>query len=198
MIRVEARGLVCPAPVIETKKVLRDNASGEDVVVSVDNLIATQNLSKMAEQMKLNASVVKLSEDNYEVTISKKEEAEADAEGCKLMMATDSYVVAIGSSKMGDGDEELGKKLLEGFIYSLTEQDVRPDKVVFYNSGVFMSSVNEKSVEDLKKLRESGTEILSCGMCLNYYKLTEKLQVGEITNMYRITEILRSNHVVRP
>lgn len=99
---------------------------------------------------------------------------------------------------MGKGDEEFSKSLLEGFIYALTEQDQIPEKVIFYNRGVMLTSVNEKTVEDLQNLASKGVEILSCGLCLGNYKLKEKLQVGEITNMYKIVEILRSHHVVSP
>ena len=31
-----------------------------------------------------------------------------------------------------------------------------------------------------------GVEILTCGTCLNFYGLTEKLAVGGVTNMYVI------------
>jgi len=63
---------------------------------------------------------------------------------------------------------------------------------------LFKLSLNEKTIADLKKLEEAGVEILSCGLCLDYYKLKESLKVGTITNMYRIVEILRTHHVVRP
>ena len=57
---------------------------------------------------------------------------------------------------------------------------------------------HEKTIADLKKLEEAACEVLSCGLCLDYYKLKESLKVGTITNMYRIVEVLRSHHVVRP
>lgn len=46
------------------------------------------------------------------------------------------------------------------------------------------------SLEDLRELESRGTEILTCGTCLDYYGLKEKLAVGSVTNMYRIAEIL--------
>lgn len=202
MITIDARGKVCPVPVIETKKVLRTAEGKEGATVLVDNLIATQNLSKMAAQMKLSSEVKKIAENDYEVVIGK-----AGADGAEaavkpaaqgILDESGSYVVAIGSDKMGDGDEVLGKKLIGSFLYALTEQDVLPDKIVFYNSGVFLTVEGSACLEDLNKLRDLGTEILSCGLCLNFYELTEKLAVGEVTNMYRIAEIIRSNKTVRP
>ena len=43
---------------------------------------------------------------------------------------------------------------------------------------------------EIKKLQEKGVEIISCGTCLDYFKLKEKLLVGEISNMYSIYETL--------
>lgn len=200
MIEVNAMGKVCPIPVIMTKKVLRENTTGENIMIRVDNEIATQNLTKMAGQLNIKSNVTKLSDAEYTVLY--------DLEGCEacavlndssvLEQGADEYVVAINSDKMGTGDEAFGTTLLENFIYALTEQDRIPKMVVMYNSGVRLVTENEKTVNDLKTLQEKGTEILACGLCLDFYGLKEKLRVGSATNMYRIVEIMRTNKVVRP
>lgn len=200
MIEVNAMGKVCPIPVIMTKKVLRENTAGENIVIRVDNEIATQNLTKMAGQLNIKSNVTKLSDAEYTVLY--------DLEGCEacavlndssvLEQGADEYVVAINSDKMGTGDEAFGTTLLENFIYALTEQDRIPKMLVMYNSGVRLVTENEKTVKDLKTLQEKGTEILACGLCLDFYGLKEKLRVGSATNMYRIVEIMRTNKVVRP
>ena len=200
MIEVNAMGKVCPIPVIMTKKVLRENTTGENIMIRVDNEIATQNLIKMAGQLNIKSNVTKLSDAEYTVLY--------DLEGCEacavlndssvLEQGADEYVVAINSDKMGTGDEAFGTTLLENFIYALTEQDRIPKMVVMYNSGVRLVTENEKTVKDLKTLQEKGTEILACGLCLDFYGLKEKLRVGSATNMYRIVEIMRTNKVVRP
>lgn len=200
MIEVNAMGKVCPIPVIMTKKVLRENTTGENIMIRVDNEIATQNLTKMAGQLNIKSNVTKLSDAEYTVLY--------DLEGCEvcavlndssvLEQGADEYVVAINSDKMGTGDEAFGTTLLENFIYALTEQDRIPKMVVMYNSGIRLVTENEKTVKDLKTLQEKGTEILACGLCLDFYGLKEKLQVGSATNMYRIVEIMRTNKVVRP
>jgi len=200
MIEVNAMGKVCPIPVIMTKKVLRENTTGENIMIRVDNEIATQNLTKMAGQLNIKSNVTKLSDAEYTVLY--------DLEGCEvcavlndssvLEQGADEYVVAINSDKMGTGDGAFGTTLLENFIYALTEQDRIPKMVVMYNSGIRLVTENEKTVKDLKTLQEKGTEILACGLCLDFYGLKEKLQVGSATNMYRIVEIMRTNKVVRP
>lgn len=196
MKEINAMGKVCPLPVIETKKALKSEEGKDGVVVAVDNEIATQNLSKMAEQMKLSHSVEKLSDSEFKVTIGGTGEVPATVES--KVGASAGYVVAIGSDQMGTGDAELGKKLIGSFIYALAEQDELPSKILFYNAGVYLTNQNSKSLEDLKALAQGGVEILSCGLCTNFYGITEQLAVGSVTNMYRIVEILRTNHVVRP
>ncbi|MDY5730673.1 MAG: sulfurtransferase-like selenium metabolism protein YedF [Eubacteriales bacterium] len=192
-MKINCIGLACPLPVIRTKQYLREHA-GESVEVLVDNEVATQNLSKMAQQLGMQATVTKQDDHRYTVVI----DGTMQSEECAVMEMGNEYVVAISADKMGDGAEELSKKLIEGFIYSLTEQDVLPKFVVCYNAGVKLSSINPKTVEDLKTLVNKGVQVLSCGLCLDFYGLKENLQAGEITNMYRIVEILRSHRVVRP
>ena len=54
-------------------------------------------------------------------------------------------------------------------------------------------------LEDLKKLEAQGVEILTCGTCLNFYGLTDRLAVGGVTNMYDIVERLATaGKVIKP
>ena len=100
--------------------------------------------------------------------------------------------VLIGSDRMGQGAEELGKILIKGFIYSLSELPIPPKYVIFLNSGAYLTAKGANTLEDLKRLEEKGTEILTCGTCINYYELQDELAVGKIVNMYEITERLAS------
>ncbi len=191
---IDAMGLACPRPVILTKKAIREE-NLDEVTVKVDNEIATENLTKMGKQLGFSAEVKTNSKTDYEVYLKKTGDAQ-----CELMFEEDSseYIVVISSDHMGTGDETFSKNLLEGFIYALTEQDVAPKYVVFYNMGVTLPSINEKVIGDLKALEERGTQVLSCGLCLGQYDMKEKLQVGEITNMYRICELMIQYKVVKP
>ncbi|MDY6045156.1 MAG: sulfurtransferase-like selenium metabolism protein YedF [Peptoniphilus sp.] len=195
MKTIDAMGLACPRPVILTKKAIREE-NLEEVLVKVDNKIATQNLSKMAKQLGFSADIKENSNTDYEVHLLKTGDAETVSVGESAMNG--EYIVAISSDMMGTGDETFSKNLLEGFIYALTEQDIAPTYVVFYNSGVKLPSLNDKVIGDLKTLEERGTQVLSCGLCLGQYELKEKLQVGEITNMYRICELFIEYKVVKP
>ena len=77
---------------------------------------------------------------------------------------------------------------MKGFIYAVSHQEQLPEKVLMYNSGAFLSCEGSDSLEDLKSLEAQGVEILTCGTCLDYYGLKEKLAVGSVTNMYSIVE----------
>lgn len=102
--------------------------------------------------------------------------------------------------KLWEGpNEQLGATLLKGFIYALTQQDKLPDQILFYNGGAFLTCEGSESLEDLKSLEAQGVEIRTCGTCLNFYGLTEKLQVGDVTNMYDIAERMsKADRIIKP
>ena len=97
-------------------------------------------------------------------------------------------IVVLRSGQMGEGNDELGAVLMKGFIYALTELDNLPETILLYNGGAPLSCEGSDSLEDLKTLEAQGVEIMTCGTCLNYYGLSDKLAVGTATNMYAIAE----------
>ena len=199
-IKVDAMGDQCPIPVIKTKKALKEITETTLVEVHVDNEIAVQNLSKMAKQKKLEEQhyIIKIKAEAEGVSIQQKAPAENDKEICYPDRKSNTVVV-LSSNQMGNGSEELGQILMKGFIFALTELDELPSTVLLYNSGVKLSTEGSNSIEDLKTLQAQGVEILSCGTCLNYYDLTEKLQVGDVTNMYFILEkMAQADKIIRP
>ena len=206
MIKVNALGDACPIPVVKTKNAIRELGSSGVVEVSVDNEIAVQNLNKMAKQKNYEFSYEKKSDTEYIVTIGINSDSKTDTNTVSKISGTQKdeislkeTVVVIDSDKMGDGDEEFSKTLLKGFIYALSSQDIPPAKIIFYNTGVRMTTEGSESIEDLKVLANAGAKIYSCGACLNNYGLTEKLLIGEVTNMYDIAGyLLNADLVVRP
>ncbi len=116
--------------------------------------------------------------------------AEEQAQQICAAPARGPVIVAIGSAEMGNGDPKLGKILMKSFLYSLTQLDALPQTVLFFNGGVRMTTEGSESIEDLKALEAQGVEILSCGTCLDFYGLKDKLRVGGITNMYVIAQTM--------
>ena len=205
MIKVNAIGDACPIPVVKTKNAIRELGGSGAVEVSVDNEIAVQNLLKMAKQKEYEASFEKKSNTEYIVTVNVNGGEASEAKPVtKTAVKSDEIkfketIVVIDSDKMGDGDEEFSKTLLKGFIYALSSQDIPPAKILFYNTGVRITTEGSASIEDLKVLENAGAKIYSCGACLNNYGLSEKLLVGEVTNMYDIVSyLMEADLVIRP
>ena len=190
---LNAKGLACPIPVVKTKKLLEEY---DTVETTVDNFTATQNLTKLAEQLDYNIDVKTVSEEEYIVIISAKEESKKAEKTSQA--EDDSYIVVINKQIMGHGSEELGKKLMKAFLYTLTEQKVMPKKVIFYNGGALLVDKTRSHVlEELKELEDNGVEIMCCGACIDYYNV--ELALGNPSNMYFIFEEMRNaNKVVRP
>ena len=200
MITVNAMGDNCPIPVIKTKKAMAALTGPETIEVLVDNEIAVQNVTKMASSSGGKVTSEKLGDAEYKVTIEMEGAPAADgAEAVCAPDARDNTVVVVSSDRMGSGNDELGKVLIKGFIYALTEQDVLPQTILFYNGGAKLTCEESPTLEDLKSLEAQGVEILTCGTCLNHYGLTDKLQVGSVTNMYVIAEkMTQAGNIVKP
>ena len=209
-MRLDERGKQCPLPVVETRKALEAAGPGETIEVVVDNEIAVQNLRKMADHKGLEFRSEKTGEREFTAWVRAAEggtaasqvagelgaaaaQASGRSDGCPAPAccppAADGGIVAVISSDcMGQGDDTLGKLLMKGFIYALSQQEQLPRTVLLYNGGAFLSCEGSDSVEDLRELEAQGVEILTCGTCLNHYGLEGKLQVGGVTNMYEIAE----------
>lgn len=201
MIKVDAMGDACPIPVVKTKNAIRELSGPGVVETLVDNEIAVQNLTKMANQKGYGVKSEKLGQDQYKVTMTIGEGAEMPKEGEAEVCLVEpgqqkKIVVVISSPNMGDGSEELGRTLMKGFIYALSQQDVLPSTILFYNGGAALTCEDSPALEDLKSLEAQGVEILTCGTCLDFYGLKDKLKVGDVTNMYVIVEKMVGAHLI--
>jgi selenium metabolism protein YedF len=187
---INVLGKPCPIPVIEAKKALRKAAADERVKVLVDNDISRQNLEKMAAGMGFPCSYETQDDGNILVIITAAPAKGGSGTAAAGTGVTGGLVVAVGRNTMGSGNDELGAILIKAFIYSLTELDTSPETVLFFNSGVKLSTEGSNVIADLKTLESKGTTILSCGTCLDFYTLKEKLLVGTVTNMYAIVSTM--------
>ncbi|WIV12531.1 sulfurtransferase-like selenium metabolism protein YedF [Proteiniborus sp. MB09-C3] len=188
---IDARNQACPKPVIMTKKALDETSEGV-VTTIVDNEVAKENVSKLAKSLNFDYTVEKR-ENEYYIHITKGAVAEEveEANACVPNTFKDT-VILFGNDKLGQGSEELGNILIKGYIYTLTESTPFPSTLLFLNGGVRLTVEGSPVLDDLKKLKSEGVEILSCGTCLDFYSLKEKLAVGEITNMYTIVEKMKN------
>lgn len=192
---LDLKGMQCPKPVLETQKAFKDQSITEFEVI-VDNAAARENLKRLADSKGYKYEV---KESPNEIVINIKRESgetivqeEEFVAVCDIASDVSNAVLLIKNEFLGDGNDELGKVLMKGFLYTITETKPYPEKVVLLNSAVKLSTVNEETIAHLKKLEEAGTKIYSCGTCLNYYDLADQLKVGVVGNMYDVVESLNS------
>ena len=201
-ITVDARGEQCPIPVVKATKAIGEMTEPSVLEVHVDNEIAVQNLLRMASGKGYAAKSEQLAEKHYQVTVDVDRLPEAGAApeaAICLPDARGNTVVAVGTAFMGFGNDELGKTLMKGFLYAVSQQEELPKTMLFYNGGAHLTTEGSASLEDLKNMEAQGVEILTCGTCLDFYGLKDKLAVGGVTNMYAIVEKMsKAAKVIKP
>ncbi|MGN0070206.1 MAG: sulfurtransferase-like selenium metabolism protein YedF [Atopobiaceae bacterium] len=198
-MEIDARNLKCPKPVVLTLEALPKLKDGESLDILVNDNVALSNLMRLAASKKLDFyanqqgadTVIKLVPRADSEIGSDAAEKEAQA-FCDVPAAAPAAptVIAVDTDSMGRGNDELGHILMKGFIYALAHQEKVPDTMLFYNGGAHLTCEGSESLDDIKELESRGTKILTCGTCLDFYGIKDKLAVGEVTNLYAIAEIV--------
>lgn len=178
---IDARGMACPMPVINTKKILEAMEKGA-VTTLVDNEAAKDNVKALANSMGCGVEIEQEGNE-YRVHITKK-----NVKMSSDNLVTDNTVLLISASEMGRSSAELGDILMKSFMFTLVESDKLPKTILFVNGGIYLTCADSSVLEHLISLRNRGVEILSCGTCLDYFNLKDKLAVGQVSNMYTIYE----------
>ncbi len=110
--------------------------------------------------------------------------------------AMDSTIV-INSERLGSGPEELGQKLMGSFLRKMCILENKPERIIFYNTGVKLLAEDSQVLDALDLLSKEGMDLIACGTCINYFELKEKLVVGRISDMLEIIKTLtRSGSVI--
>ena len=200
---IDCRGQACPLPVVNAKKAAEALNNGDVLTVLVDNEIAVQNLTRFAEHKGFAVSAEKKAQKEYAVTMTVSGEAAEAKEEEEIACAVDTrrkgMLVVLSANVMGTGDSKLGTSLMKAFVFALTKQDQLPDTILCYNSGAYLTCEGADTLEDLKLLESEGVTILTCGTCLDFYGLKEKLAVGGVTNMYDIVERMENAaQIIKP
>ena len=200
---IDCKGMNCPLPVVNAKKAAEELQADDVLTVLVDNEIAVQNLTRFAEHKGFNASAEKKADKEYAVimTISgaAAEETRDEEIACVMDSRRKGMLVVLSANVMGTGDPKLGTSLMKAFVFALTKQDQLPDTILCYNTGAYLTCEGADTLEDLKLLESEGVTVLTCGTCLDFYGLKEKLAVGGVTNMYDIVERMENAaQIIRP
>jgi selenium metabolism protein YedF len=194
--QIDMRGRACPEPVVETRKALA-NPGVQTLSVLVDNDAAAENVKRMATSMGWAVAIAKSADDNFTVTINK-ESAGAQTTSCEPGNLPAKVVMLVASSTFGEGAVDLGATLMGSLMKTVKQLSPRPECMIFLNTGIHLTTEGSDVLEHLKELESDGVQILSCGTCLDYFKLKEKLKVGSVSNMYEIgTQLVTADRVVR-
>lgn len=187
---IDARGEVCPKPVILAEEALSKISEGI-LEILVDNEASVKNLTRFANKNGFYTENIK--EGNYwRVKIVKgypceiQPEAVTEEEPSALGPQPSAYFLIVATDTMGK-EEELGRILMKSFFETMKVTKELPKSIFFLNAGVKLTTVNEEIIPILKEIEAMGVEIFSCGTCLKYYNLESELKVG-----YRGT----SNHII--
>jgi selenium metabolism protein YedF len=200
MKTIDARGLKCPMPLINTKKALVESKPGESLIIIIDNDTSVKNVTRYLEDNGIPVNTTKKGS-SWELLVNKgdKELAKSNPEAyCgEHGTNTGNYVVLYAKNRLGEGDNDLGQKLLGMMLESLKAQDVIPDKLIFMNSGVLLITSGSPFLPALVELEMNGVELIACGTCLEFYGKKDELAIGRISNMFEIVEVLRTaGHVI--
>ena len=201
---VDTKGQKCPVPIIETRKALRASKVGETFVVLTDNKTAFSNISRFLNDNKIKFSVSEESGTwTFNITNETGENITTSAanycEKTKQDIPAGDYSVLISSELMGNGDDELGQKLIKSFFVALSCLDSMPSSIMFYNSGVKLTMNDSSVIEILHEIENKGVEILICGTCVDHYKIGDRINLGRISDMYTITQKLsKTGNIIKP
>lgn len=198
---VDARGLACPQPVVLAKQALETN---EKVKVIVDNETALENVKRLGTKLGCEMKVEKENDNIYKIKLTRRDGLaglkEEFVPSCGTAPAASGpFVVVFSANTMGRGNDELGSVLIRAFMHTVAEQAVKPDVMIFYNTGVRLTVHGSEVLDDLKQLESKGVQLLVCGTCLNYFELKDKLAAGTVSNMYDILETMsRAGRLIVP
>jgi selenium metabolism protein YedF len=185
MKQIDAKGLACPAPVIQTKAII-EKESPESIDVIVDNEAASQNVSRFLQSRHYKVTLEQQGNDFHVQGQKDPDNTLEPASQPQPKPDHQKILVMISSDKIGNGDDELGEKLMVSFLKTLTEMGSDLWRLVFVNNGVKLTIDQSLVLEELKHLEKTGTHILVCGTCLTHFNLLEQKKVGQTTNMLDI------------
>jgi selenium metabolism protein YedF len=194
MKTLDCRHDQCPTPVVETRKLLLAEP-GVSLTVLVGDETARENISRMAQGQGYSVKVA-VAPGGFALNLTP---GTGSLPGSAGAPATGRTVALIASDRLGSGNDELGVVLMKNFLITLLELDTPPEQVFFMNGGVKLTVAGSDALEALNKLSCSGVDLASCGLCLDFFGLKDRLAVGRVGNMLETVQALASaGRVIRP
>ncbi|HPS04748.1 MAG TPA: sulfurtransferase-like selenium metabolism protein YedF [Tenuifilaceae bacterium] len=202
---VDCRGMVCPQPLVETRREIKKSNPGEAITVVVDNSTSLKNILRFLEDNGVECVVMQEAESSsitFNVPLQMTQPDKRAEEYCDVSPKPDvnsGFIVLLNSATMGKGNDELGKILMKGFLSTLLELKATPTEIICYNSAVTLALKSSDTAATLQQISERGVKITLCGTCVDFYNLRDDLAVGQISNMLYIAERLSSGvRIIQP
>lgn len=194
MKSLDCRNQQCPQPVIRTRQQILSEPDRAFQVL-VNDPVAVENISRLAQEQGYTVDTL---QDGQETQMNLTP-GTSPRDDKSALPSSGPTIVLIGSDELGQGDTKLGQILMKNFIFTLTESNATPDRVLFMNAGVKLAAGGSDVLEPLEQLASSGVDIASCGLCLEFFDLKDALAVGRITNMLEIVNTLETaGRIIRP
>jgi selenium metabolism protein YedF len=191
MKEIDARGLACPAPVLQTKAALQEEQP-DGVRVVVDNAASQQNVQRFLESQGFQTKLEQEGADYLVIgTCGTDPKPPLQPTAEKQSDEVKKIMVMCATDRMGIGDDALGLALMVNFLRTLKEMGDELWRLVFVNNGVKLTIDGSEVLEDLRQYEKDGLKIMVCGTCLNHFNLLERKQVGETTNMLDIVTAMQ-------
>jgi selenium metabolism protein YedF len=196
-IKVDARGLDCPEPVILSKKALSDIEQG-DVIVQVDSEVAKENIARMAKHEGCAVTIKEHGKQGFELHLTKPEPGEKHRASETRAKGDEESVAYLFDSDFIGTNRELGKILVNGFLNAISSLPHKKNSIIFISNGVKLTTRGSYVLEALGKMHDRGYAMLICGTCLDYFKIRDKVKVGTISNAVEIVQtLIRAGKVIK-
>ena len=197
-MQLDCRNLNCPEPLLRTKKTLGELKIGESLEILVNDVAPRENIKRFLAKNGFEAKISQAGVDTLIKTVKTDELKDTNIDDiyCDVTVPKRGKVIFLNEEQCGSGP--IGKSLLAKFLGAALSLDEKPVKIICVNNAVHITTNRgHECFEAIKKLNEAGAEILSCGSCLEGYKLVDKLAIGEISNAYEIMDILSKYEVIK-
>ena len=198
-MQIDCRNLACPEPVIRTKNALEGLKKGEKLEILVNSITPKEKISSFLKNQNVEFSIEQNGAETKITAVkdeSKLELANFDEFVCEITPKNKKTVIYLNEEYAGSGN--VGVSLLAKFLGALLQVDNKPEYVLCVNNAVKMTTNRaHPSFKPLKDLEAAGVKILSCGSCLEAYKLVSDLSVGEMSNAYEVMQILTTHEQIK-
>ena len=197
-MQLDCRNLNCPEPLLRAKKTLGELKIGESLEILVHDVAPRENIKRFLAKNGFEAQISQAGADTLIKTVKTDELKDTNIDDiyCDVTAPKRGKVIFLNEEQCGSGP--IGKSLLAKFLGAALSLDEKPVKVICVNNAVHITTNRgHECFEAIKKLNEAGAEILSCGSCLEGYKLVDKLAIGEISNAYEIMDVLSKYEVIK-